>query len=168
MATDSASHTRVSVRTPAPEQVDLESRPRFAVGSDFLEHSWLSHTASDMLRELVQNEYDAGGSRLDAVFGNQELRVTGNGNPIDNAGWRRLSVMFSTGRIAGASDGPEEVEAKVNGIGSKNAGLRTLFLVGDRIQFARTADLPFLTSARGHFRIPKDTRRVGVRRAWRS
>jgi hypothetical protein len=79
-----------------------EERFQFAIGSDFFEEFVASHSPSDMLRELVQNEYDAGGSRLEAFFGPAGLRVTGNGNPIDAAGWRRLSVMISTGPVAGA------------------------------------------------------------------
>ena len=59
--------------------------------------------------------------------------MTGNGAPIDDRGWRRLSVMMSTGLVVGAGDSVTEIEAKTNGIGSKNLGLRTLFLIGDRI-----------------------------------
>ena len=88
------------------------------------------HNHADVLRELVQNEYDAGGSRLQVLFGNGELIIRGNGSPIDAAGWKRLSVMLGTG-LVGSSD--RTIAQKVNGIGSKNFGLRTLFLYGDQI-----------------------------------
>ena len=55
------------------------------------------HDASDVLRELVQNEFDAQGARMELVFGADSLRVRGNGTPIDAAGWKRLSVMFGQG-----------------------------------------------------------------------
>lgn len=135
----------------------VDDRLRYAVGSDFIEEFVASHTASDVLREIVQNEYDAGGSRLEAIFGSDALRVIGNGRPIDAAGWRRLSVMFSTGRVAGASDGPDAVDPKVNGIGSKNAGLRTLFLVGDRIYVRSNGRFTLLDLRKGTLPAPEAT-----------
>ncbi len=83
-----------------------------------------------MLRELVQNEYDAGGTELAIEFGQDALIVRGNGKPVDSAGWSRLSVMLGHGLVAGAAD---RVDPKTNGIGSKNFGLRSLFLLGDRV-----------------------------------
>jgi len=91
----------------------------------------LSHTPADVLRELVQNEYDAGGTELMIDLGEDALVVRGNGRTIDKAGWKRLSVMLGTGQISGGA--ADRVEPKVNGIGSKNFGLRSLFLFGDRI-----------------------------------
>ncbi len=88
------------------------------------------HGPSAILRELVQNEYDAGGSRLEVTFGESGLEVTGNGTPIDGKGWRRLSVTLGTGSVP---DLKGNVEEKANGIGSKNFGLRSLFLFGDKI-----------------------------------
>ncbi|MCG8621140.1 MAG: hypothetical protein MJE68_03925, partial [Proteobacteria bacterium] len=73
---------------------------------------------------MAQNEYDAGGSALEVAFGQTELEVRGNGIPIDRKGWRRLSVTLGTGN---------DIEEKANGIGSKNFGLRSLFLFGDKI-----------------------------------
>ncbi|MGH9100945.1 MAG: hypothetical protein ACRDV8_12050, partial [Acidimicrobiales bacterium] len=106
---------------------------RFRVGTSYLAEFALSHTPADVLRELVQNEYDAGGSELVIEFGPESLVVRGNGEVIDNRGWKRLSVMLGTGQVAGETG---RVEAKVNGIGSKNFGLRSLFLFGDRIYVA--------------------------------
>ena len=88
------------------------------------------HSPSAILRELVQNEYDAGGSILRVTFGDSDLEITGNGTPIDRKGWRRLSVTLGTGSVP---DVRGELEQKANGLGSKNFGLRSLFMFGDRI-----------------------------------
>lgn len=102
----------------------------YAVTTSVLEQFAQGHTISDVLRELVQNEYDARGSSLSVIFGSEGFEVHGNGSVIDRSGWRRLSVMLGTGRVVG--DG-RDVPLKVNGIGSKNHGLRSLFLIGDQI-----------------------------------
>ena len=109
-----------------PAGLDLQ----FRVATSMLDEFALSHTPADVLRELVQNEYDAGGTELVIDLGRDALIVRGNGRTIDLAGWKRLSVMLGHGQIAGGAD---RVEPKVNGIGSKNFGLRSLFLIGDRI-----------------------------------
>jgi len=114
------------------------SKLTYAVASSVVEEFAHGHTASNVLRELVQNEYDAGGSSLTIEFGADGLHVSGVGTPIDRAGWRRLSVMLGTGRVAGSS-GPE-VARKSNGIGSKNHGLRSLFLFGNQV-YVRSAGL---------------------------
>jgi Domain of unknown function (DUF3883) len=105
----------------------------FRVGTSLLAEFALSHSPADVLRELVQNEYDAGGTQLTIDFGDEALVVQGNGRTIDKLGWKRLSVMLGTGLVAGSG---ERVDAKVNGIGSKNFGMRSLFLFGDRIEVA--------------------------------
>ncbi len=103
---------------------------RYNYGNSIVAEFVLGHDHADVLREIVQNEYDAGGNRLQVAFGTDELRIRGNGSPIDAAGWKRLSVMLGTGQVG--SSGPT-IAQKVNGIGSKNFGLRTLFLYGDQI-----------------------------------
>ena len=92
----------------------------------------LGHDASDVLRELVQNEYDGGGDRLRLDFAQSALTVTGNGRGIGRDGWSRLSVIVGIGRVMGEAAG-DRIEAKQNGIGSKNFGLRSLFIFGDEI-----------------------------------
>lgn len=94
-----------------------------------------AHSPADILRELVQNEFDAGGSDMVLRFGEDNLTVTGTGRTINRKGWSRLNVFTGTGEVLGEDvrEGGEVVDAKVNGIGSKNAGLRTLFRFGDRI-----------------------------------
>jgi hypothetical protein len=57
------------------------------------------HTVDDILRELVQNEYDAGGSSLPLTFGPAGLEVQGNGHAIDGDGWRLLKLVLGTGQV---------------------------------------------------------------------
>ena len=121
---------------------------RTKIGASVVESSFAGHTPTDVLRELVQNEFDAGGETISVVFGHSDLFVSGSGRPIDRKGWKRLDVVMGTGRVAG-DEGHPVIEAKQNGIGSKNFGLRSLFLFGNRI-FVRSAgrmavlDLPKL------------------------
>ena len=113
------------------DSLDLDALPlSFEVGDSLLPEFVLEHDAADVLKELVQNEYDAGGSHVRLAFGTDSLAVRGDGRGVDAAGWRRLSVMLGHGRVAGSA---REVEAKTNSIGSKNFGLRSLFLYGDLI-----------------------------------
>src|SRR5205809_6702449 len=107
----------------------------YAITSSVIEEFAYGHSISDVLRELVQNEYDARGSALEVVFGEDGFHVRGTGDPIDSAGWQRLSVMLGTGRVAG---GDRKVLPKINGIGSKNHGIRSLFLIGDQ-SYVRSA-----------------------------
>lgn len=111
---------------------DFSESRQTRIGSSFIEQFVAGHDASDVLRELVQNEYDGGGETLTLTFGSQGLEVTGTGGGIDQQGWDRLSVIVGTGSVVG-SDGAETVAPKANGIGSKNFGLRSLFRFGDQI-----------------------------------
>src|SRR5947207_7777324 len=122
----SAASVRQDWQPPEVDSSDL----RYSVTSSFLEEFVKGHTIEDVLRELVQNEYDAGGRALTVAFDSDGLRIDGNGQMIDRGGWQRLSVMVGTGQVLG--DG-RDVPRKENGIGSKNHGLRSLFLIGDRI-----------------------------------
>jgi len=79
---------------------------------------------ADLVVELVQNELDAGSTRTVIDFGERALTCEGNGRPIDRKGWSRLETLLGAGG---------DVEAKQDGIGSKNHGLRSAFLLGDRI-----------------------------------
>jgi len=54
-------------------------RPDLRVTSSLVEEFAQGHTASDVLRELVQNEYDAGGRSLSVTFGEVGLDVRGTG-----------------------------------------------------------------------------------------
>ena len=129
----SATETPTGWQKPDVEGLDLQFRMTRSVLDEFVEE----HDASDVLRELVQNEFDAQGTRLDIVFGADSLSVRGNGIPIDAAGWNRLSVMLGQGRVAGSD---LIIKPKTNGIGSKNFGLKSLFSFGPQI-FIRSAGL---------------------------
>jgi hypothetical protein len=125
-----------------------------AIGASFVEQFVLGHDPIDVLRELVQNEFDAGGETMVVTFGMDGLTVSGSGRHIDPRGWSRLSVILGVGRVVGdTSAGVEEVAAKEHGIGSKNFGLRSLFLFGDRIHVRSNGtmavmDLPTLGTKR--------------------
>ena len=103
---------------------------QFSIADSVLREFVLGHGASAVLTELVQNEYDAQGGRLEVLFGEDSVTVTGNGKVVDRKGWNRLSVVMGTGLVAGTD---RRIEAKVNSIGSKNFGLRSLFNYGDTI-----------------------------------
>ncbi|MFC5698372.1 hypothetical protein ACFPU0_22825 [Pseudomonas sp. GCM10022186] len=100
----------------------------------------------DLVIELVQNELDAGATRTEIVFGVGALTCSGNGSPIDKAGWERLRYVLGAG---------SEVAAKQDGIGSKNHGLRSAFLIGDRILVQSNGQRIDLT-ARGSESRPDD------------
>jgi hypothetical protein len=121
------------------------------MGSSYLEQFVSGHNASDILRELVQNEFDGGGHTLSIIFGSSELEIAGTGNDITPDGWERLSVIVGTGPVVGARD--EIVAEKTNGIGSKNFGLRSLFRFGDQIYVrsgGRVGLLDLLTQETGN------------------
>jgi hypothetical protein len=111
---------------------DFGGHRRTRIGASVVEQFVAGHDASDVLRELVQNEFDGGGDRLIVTFGSGALEVVGNGRGISADGWTRLSVIVGTGRVVGDADA-ERVAPKANGIGSKNFGLRSLFLFGNEI-----------------------------------
>lgn len=138
------------VATPAtdidePDYVppDFSGSRRTRIGSSFIEQFVAGHDASDVLRELVQNEYDGGGERLTLTFGSRSLEVTGSGRTIDRNGWERLSVIVGTGNVMGSGQA-EVVAPKENGIGSKNFGLRSLFRFGDEIHVRSAGQVALL------------------------
>ena len=137
-------------------EISIDDLPlRYEVGDSVLEQFALSHTPSDILRELVQNEYDAAGHELDVNFGRDRLVITGTGNPIDSAGWKRLQVMLGTGRVQNLDT---YIEPKESSIGSKNFGLRSLFTVGDAIWVTSGGKWSVLHCGRGALYPPRDGR----------
>lgn len=131
---------------PSIEAKDFKQR----IGSSVLEQFVAGHDPMDVLRELVQNEFDAGGTKMSVVFSDAGMMIAGTGKSIDKKGWARLGVILGTGSVVGA-DAPTVIVPKENGIGSKNFGLRSLFLFGNRI-FVRSngrmavMDLPAMGS----------------------
>src|SRR6266540_3900132 len=99
-----------------------------------------------------QLQSDARASSLSVTFSEKGLEVHGNGRVIDRAGWRRLGVMLGTGRVIGED---HDVPQKVNGIGSKNHGLRSLFLIGDEIYIRSGGRQTVLDLHRGTLREPR-------------
>jgi hypothetical protein len=100
------------------------------IGGSIIDQFVLGHEPADVFRELVQNEFDADGDEMAVTFGIDNLSITGTGKPINKKGWERLDVVIGTGRVAGDLEAAM-IEPKGNGIGSKNFGLRSLFLFGD-------------------------------------
>jgi hypothetical protein len=78
----------------------------------------------DILTELIQNDLDQGATLTRIEITRDQLTCEGNGRPVDEKGWLRLSYALGAG---------EEVEAKLDGIGAKNHGLRSCFCLGDTI-----------------------------------
>jgi hypothetical protein len=131
---------------------DFGDQRRTRIGASIVEQFVAGHNASDVLRELVQNEFDGGGDSLTVVFGENSLDIIGNGRGLSANGWTRLSVIVGTDRVVGA-DVTERISPKQNGIGSKNFGLRSLFLFGDQLYvrsqgYAAILDLPTLETGR--------------------
>lgn len=122
---------------------DFSASRQIRIGSSFIEQFVAGHDASDVLREVVQNEYDGGGERLTITFGSRSLEVAGTGRNIDAKGWERLSVIVGTGNVMGSRHG-EVVAPKENGIGSKNFGLRSLFRFGDTIHVRSAGQVALL------------------------
>ena len=115
-----------------PTGVSMEDLPyQFHVAESVVPQFALSNTPTAILRELVQNEYDAEGNELGVTFESEHLVIAGNGNPIDDAGWKRLQVILGTGWVPNLDT---YIEPKKSSLGSKNFGLRSLFAVGDQIR----------------------------------
>jgi hypothetical protein len=78
----------------------------------------------DVITELVQNELDAEAQHTRICFGAESLTCEGNGKPIDDDGWARLSYMRGAGNLT---------PRKRFRIGVKNHGLKACFTLGDEI-----------------------------------
>ena len=133
---------------PNLDDLDLE----FSFGESVLSEFVSGHDVSGVLRELVQNEFDAKGTKIEILFGEKSVLILGNGRPIDAAGWKRLSVMLGRGHVAGSD---RVIEPKMNGIGSKNFGLRSLFLLGDQILVRSGGRWTVLDISRGTLPTPR-------------
>ncbi|MCO6178032.1 DUF3883 domain-containing protein [Ciceribacter sp. RN22] len=144
---------------------DYGASRRTRIGSSVIEQFVAGHDAGDVLRELVQNEYDGGGEKLTLTFGSKSLEVVGSGRNIERSGWERLSVIVGTGNVMGTR-GAEVVAPKENGIGSKNFGLRSLFRFGDEIHIRSAGQVALLdlqTQETGRAPDPQSREVKGVR-----
>ena len=143
-----------------PVTADMRQR----VGSSQIDEFVLAHGASDVLRELVQNEFDAIGSEIGIRFTDTKLEITGTGRDIPPKGWGRLSVLIGTGEVLGDGSG-EIITPKESSIGSKNLGMRSLFRFGDKIHVrsaGRMAILDLLTFTAGRQSDPARRGRKGI------
>lgn len=150
---------------PSYTPPDFNASRQVRIGASFIEQFVAGHDAGDVLRELVQNEFDGGGDALALTFGSHSLEVTGSGRNIDARGWERLSVIVGTGNVMGSGQG-EVIAPKLNGIGSKNFGLRSLFRFGDAIYVqsaGRVALLDLQTQETAQEADPSWRREKGVR-----
>ena len=110
---------------------DVQNLPlEFTVADSVLTEFIQGHEPSAVLVELVQNEYDAEGTKMEVMFGKDSVTISGNGHAIDPPGWNRLSVMLGTGNVGSTE---RTIVPKMNSIGVKNFGLRSLFIFGDSI-----------------------------------
>lgn len=144
---------------------DYGASRRTRIGSSVIEQFVAGHDAGDVLRELVQNEYDGGGDKLMLTFGSKSIEVIGSGRNIERSGWERLSVIVGTGNVMGTR-GTEVVAPKENGIGSKNFGLRSLFRFGDKIHVRSAGHVALLdlqTQETGRAPDPQSRGAKGVR-----
>ena len=80
--------------------------------------------SDDLIIELIQNDLDANASRTSIAFTSDGLICQGDGEPVSEDGWRRLSFVMGAG---------VEVERKRFRIGVKNHGLKACFWLGDEI-----------------------------------
>ncbi|HEV7286074.1 MAG TPA: DUF3883 domain-containing protein [Kaistia sp.] len=154
-----------SVNEPDYVPPDFSASRQIRIGASFIEQFVAGHDAGDVLRELVQNEFDGGGDVLTLTFGSRSLEVIGSGRNIDARGWDRLSVIVGTGNVMGSGHG-EVIAPKENGIGSKNFGLRSLFRFGDAIHVrsgGKVALLDLQTQETAHESDPSWRREKGVR-----
>jgi hypothetical protein len=95
------SSPEVLVDEPDYVPPDYGASRRTRIGSSVIEQFVAGHDASDVLRELVQNEYDGGGEKLTLTFGSKSVEVIGSGRNVERSGWERLSVIVGTGNVMG-------------------------------------------------------------------
>ncbi|TPJ53526.1 hypothetical protein, partial [Mesorhizobium sp. B2-6-7] len=112
---------------PPEPLLDSDQAEEFVLKTDQAPEFWQflnGLRGDDLLVELIVNELDARSSRTEIRFQTDQLVCLGNGDPIDAAGWERLSYIKGAGH---------EVAAKVGMFGVKNHGLKACFTLGNRI-----------------------------------
>ena len=78
----------------------------------------------DLIVELIQNDLDADAKHTSISFELDRLACQGDGEPVEEDGWERLSYVMGAG---------DQVESKQSRIGVKNHGLKACFSLGDDI-----------------------------------
>ena len=78
----------------------------------------------DLIVELIQNDLDANAKYTSISFEPDRLVCQGDGEPVEEEGWERLSYVMGAG---------DQVESKQFRIGIKNHGLKACFSLGDDI-----------------------------------
>ena len=78
----------------------------------------------DLIVELIQNDLDANATQTSISFTPRSLICQGDGEPVGQAGWTRLSYVMGAG---------DQVERKQFRIGVKNHGLKACFRLGDEL-----------------------------------
>ena len=78
----------------------------------------------DLMVELIQNDLDANAKHTSISFELDRLVCQGDGEPVEEEGWERLSYVMGAG---------DQVESKQFRIGVKNHGLKACFSLGDDI-----------------------------------
>jgi hypothetical protein len=140
----SAEHSN-PVRKPSPLRsrrhgAHPTSATSAAPGSSVVEQFVAGHDASDVLRELVQNEFDGGGNRLTVTFGEDSLEVTGNGRgirPTAGSGCQSSSAPAAwSGRMPRSASPPKPT----------GSGPRTLACAHSSFSATRSTSAPMGTS----------------------
>ncbi|MES2120502.1 MAG: hypothetical protein V4513_08005 [Pseudomonadota bacterium] len=127
IASSSTGLSRAQYREDADDQQDgytdrTDTRPEFFNFIGGLR-------ADDLVAELIQNEIDAGSTETIISFENDQLVCSGNGEPIDDNGFLRLSYLRGAG---------DRVPRKRSLIGVKNHGIKASFTIGNEV-FVRSA-----------------------------
>jgi hypothetical protein len=123
-----------------------EEKVEFKVGKSYFTGFIKTHDYIDCIIEALQNDFDARSSETLFNFGEDFFTIQGNGEPVDDNGWNRLS--YSLGYNSAS-------ERKIGSIGNKNQGVRSYLIFGDNIIF-RSAGKRVRISLDGSSPKPKD------------
>ena len=91
---------------------------QFVTEADWIPGFWnylLDLDRDDLIAELVQNDLDQNATRTVVSFGQDSLICQGNGEPVDENGWRRLRKMHGAGHQVPAKRGKIGVINRVIG-----------------------------------------------------
>ena len=86
---------------------------QYRLGSKLVEELIASHSLLDILLELSQNSYDAYAKKLTIDFRDNDVIIQDDGEGFSVDGWRRVTVVLSTGYIGENSGKPSIVSQTV-------------------------------------------------------